>query len=133
MTDATRAACPDCAEPFEQTDNYCRRCGMYLAVLRDAVLPAPTTTQALTAPRPMLPAPAKKVVTALAIGTALQVGVGIAGKVLAAQAARKALMAPAPRAVSRKRASKGQSGDIREDADALSETVLIRRVWIRRG
>lgn len=137
--------CPDCQALYSDADNYCRQCGMYLAALRDnAVIPA---ASALPARQPreraQLPAPVKKAVTAVAIGTALQVGLGITGKYLARQAAGQAVNAVRP---SRGKAEKASKKPAREvtvpaqaavdpypEAAAVSETVLIRRVWIRRS
>ena len=81
--------CPDCGTLFDLPDNYCRHCGMYLAALK-ATLPAPVPERAVVTSRPGMPAPMRKAATALAIGTALQVGVTLAGKYLASQAARGA-------------------------------------------
>ena len=89
--------------------------------------------------RAALPAPVKKAATALAIGTALQIGVGIAGKYVANQAARQAARAAvgstrkqAP-AKSVEKAPALQPPDPRRETTAVSETVLIRRIWIRRN
>jgi hypothetical protein len=80
----------------------------------------------------------KRAATALAIGTALQIGVGLAGKYLAGQAAKSAVTA----ATTAKPVRRG-SRDVTRPAEqrpseptettAISETVLIRRVWVRRG
>lgn len=127
--------CPDCSAPFDEADNYCRRCGMYLAALRPATALAvpPRSHTALAPVRPALPAPVKKAAAAVAIGTALQVGIGLAGRYLASQAARQAATAAvkAPRSVARtERAAPASDGD---EAVAVSETFLIRRVWVRRS
>jgi hypothetical protein len=144
-------ACPDCQAPYSDTDNYCRQCGMYVAALRDtAIIPAAAALPArVERERAQLPAPVKKAVTAVAIGTALQVGMSITGKYLARQAANSAVNAvrptrgKAPRAERAERASKGPAKEVTvpqqaaidpyPEAAAVSETVVIRRVWIRRS
>lgn len=135
MTDEMQP-CPDCGATFQSTDNYCRQCGMYLAALR-AVAPSQHQSRALEPVRAGLPAPVKKAVTALAVGTALQVGVSLAGRYLASQAARKATEAVVPRPKRGKNrnpreVSPTEAEDPAPGAAALSETVMIRRVWIRR-
>lgn len=138
----TPRTCPDCLVTYEAFDNYCRSCGMYLAALRDtamvaasAALPARVERQ-----RSTLPAPIKKAATAMAVGTALQIGVSLTGKYLARQAGRQAVNAVRPRAASRpareNRAVAPQQAAPAVDpypyAAAVSETVVVRRVWIRR-
>ena len=136
MTDHVEISpCPDCGAPFDPPDNYCRRCGMYLAAQRQPALPAEVPVRALQVVRPGVPAPVRKAATALAIGAALQVGVGIAGRYLAGQAAREAArLAKGPVGP---KAGRGDRRDRELDpianASAVSETVIIRRVWIRRG
>ncbi|MCX7616365.1 hypothetical protein [Tepidiforma sp.] len=136
-------ACPDCTAAYEPTDNYCRQCGMYLAALREvAVAPAaPQTPQRYERERAALPAPVKKAVTAVAIGTALQVGMSLTGKYLARQAAKGAVSAVRPKAKRPRPNARQQAAneaapaaidDPYADAAAVSETVVIRRVWIRR-
>jgi hypothetical protein len=128
--------CPDCGAPYDQLDNYCRQCGMFVAALR-AVAPAPQhNSRAVAAARPPVPAPMKKAAAAVAIGTALQIGVGLAGKYLAAQATKQALAAATPaQKPARRTQAKAQPARVQDpmaDAAAVSETLLIRRVWIRR-
>lgn len=141
MTEAMSQSCPDCGTAYDPTDNYCRRCGMYLAAVR------PTTSLTKDEPkrevepvRAGLPAPVKRAATALAIGTALQIGVGLAGKYLAGQAAKGAMTAATRQAMPRGRRGsrevtkpRGAESSNGEEATAVSETVLIRRVWVRRG
>jgi hypothetical protein len=136
MTDQT-SSCPDCSTLYELDDNYCRQCGMYLPAMRalPAVAPA-REARALEATRPGLPAPVTRMATAIAVGTALQIGLGIAGKLLANQAANKAVSASLkPRG---KQKSQRAQTPARRDEDpvggaaAVSETLIIRRVWIRR-
>lgn len=138
-------ACPDCHAVYEPMDNYCRQCGMYLAALREVAVTQPggAVPQRYERQRATLPAPVKKAVTAVAIGTALQVGMSLTGKYLARQAARQAAGALRPR-VKQQRASERKAratpttagservDDTYADAAAVSETVIIRRVWIRR-
>ncbi len=127
-------ACPDCSATYEPADNYCRQCGMYLAALR-AIEPVRTQSRALEAARPGLPAPVKRAATAIAIGTALQIGVGLAGKYLASQAARQAATAtirPKARPPKTRDVSNPRSNDPTANTAAVSETLMIRRVWIRR-
>jgi hypothetical protein len=137
MTEET-LPCPDCGAAYTDIDNYCRQCGMYVAALREMPLvktaPAPPPMR-LERERAALPAPVKKAATALAIGTALQIGVNLAGKYLAGQAGRQAASAIRPkpaRRVSRPEPVRAVA-DPMQDAVAISETVMVRRVWIRRG
>jgi hypothetical protein len=143
MIDAPRT-CPDCAASFEPADNYCRQCGMYLAALRDTAIVAATAAAParVERQRAQLPAPVKKAATAVAIGTALQIGVGLTGKYLARQATRQAVSAVRPSRGKHERAAKSPAKDVTvpqqaaadpyPGAAAVSETVVVRRVWIRR-
>lgn len=120
---------------------------MFLSVLRETAVTAaePALPAARPRERAVLPAPVKKAVTAVAIGTALQVGMSLTGKYVARQAARQAVSAirPRPAKVSRpvrasaRRAPVVQAQTARVDpydgAAAVSETVIVRRVWVRRG
>ena len=115
---------------------------MYVAALREmplvkteAAVPARTERE-----RAALPAPVRKAATALAIGTALQIGVGLAGRYVASQAARQATRAAVNGAAASRRKparneapSRAVTTDPNQDAVAISETVMIRRVWIRRS
>ena len=96
-------------------------------------LPADHEMRLVVTSRPGMPAPMRKAATALAIGTALQVGVTLAGKYLASQAARgasEAVQSAQPPA--RRRVERRQPDPEIERAAAVSETVIIRREWIRR-
>ncbi len=110
---------------------------MYVAALRE--MPLVKTTAAppmrFERERAALPAPVKKAATALAIGTALQIGVNIAGKFLATQATRQAANAVRSKPARRRQtpAPSREVVDGTPEAVAVSETVLIRRVWIRRN
>ncbi len=115
---------------------------MYLAALREVVVapPAPAAPARYERERATLPAPVKKAVTAVAIGTALQVGMSLTGKYLARQAAKQAVGAVRGRANGKPGRPRSrevappveQDPDEYADAAVVSETVLIRRVWIRR-
>lgn len=109
---------------------------MYLVAVRPPTPATRVEQTALEPVRPALPAPVKKAATALAIGTALQIGVGLAGKYLASQGGKQAVTAAArPSLRRRKNRSKNEEravSDPLEDAAAVSETVLIRRVWVRK-
>ena len=138
---ATTLACPDCNALYEPSDNYCRQCGMYLAALREVAVaqPPPAVPARYERERASLPAPVKKAVAAVAIGTALQVGMSLTGKYLARQAAKQAVNAvrakPKGRTAPQKLAGAAQQAvpvDEYADAAAVSETVIIRRVWVRR-
>ena len=126
--------CPDCAAEYAPSDNYCRKCGMYLAALQGgALMRTSGETRALERVRAPLPAPMRKAATAVAIGAALQVGVGLAAKYFAAQGASKAAstaLATQPRRS--RRAERYDDSDPMENVAAVSETVVVRRVWIRR-
>jgi hypothetical protein len=131
----TPVACPDCADPYEATDNYCRNCGMFLAAVRETALATRTvrSVERYHRERAQLPAPVKRAVTAVAVGAALQVGVSLASKYLAAQAGQKAANAAlgAARAGRAMQPAARHSG-LPEDIAAVSETVVVRRLWIRR-
>ncbi len=140
--------CPDCQSNYQPEDNYCRKCGMFLAAARDTAIVAARAALPVREPRQRapLPAPVKKAATAMAVGTALQIGVSLTGKYLARQAGKQALSAVTGRSKAEKQ-SKRPEGTAREvtppqptavtadpypHAAAISETVVIRRVWIRR-
>lgn len=131
--------CPDCAHPYDAADNYCRRCGMYVAAVREQVALAPRPLRPLERyqrERAPLPAPVKKAVTAVAVGAAMQVGLSLASRYLAGQAAQKAARAAVSGSPGARRgraavAQPSHSG-LPEDIAAVSETVIVRRMWIRR-
>lgn len=139
--------CPDCRAPFDTTDNYCRQCGMFLTVLRETAVTAaePTLPAGRSRERAALPAPVKKAVTAVAIGTALQVGMSLTGKYVARQAAKQAVSAIRPRPAKSRRPARITASqapvvearparmDPYDGAAAVSETVIVRRIWVRRG
>lgn len=115
---------------------------MYLAALREVVVgpPASVAPARYERERATLPAPVKKAVAAVAIGTALQVGMSLTGKYLARQAAKQAVGAvrgrgsakPGRPRVREVTPPEEQEPNEYAGAAAVSETVLIRRVWIRR-
>jgi hypothetical protein len=134
--------CPDCQSGYQPDDNYCRQCGMYLAALRDtAIVAKPAATLPARAPRQRapLPAPVKKAATAMAVGTALQIGVSLTGKYLARQAGKQAVNA-VTKPARKQNAKPSKEVTVRPEAPvdpyphaaAVSETVVVRRVWIRR-
>ena len=139
--------CPDCQAEYQPDDNYCRQCGMFLAAVRDTAIvaaPAPAVPTRQPRQRAPLPAPVKKAATAMAVGTALQIGVSLTGKYLARQAGKQALNAVTGRpktAKTSKRPAPAREVSVQQPAPAadpyphaaaVSETVVIRRVWIRR-
>ncbi|MGI8925246.1 MAG: hypothetical protein ACR2HN_01205 [Tepidiformaceae bacterium] len=126
-------SCPDCTTGYEAADNYCRTCGMYLAVLKP-LAPTPLRPRALEPLRPSLPAPVRKVATAIVVGSALQVGLGLAGRYLARQAAGKALDAARPGRKTRAvQVAQPAPVPVPLETEAVSETLVIRRVWVKRG
>lgn len=134
----TESTCPDCNVPYEPTDNYCRQCGMYVAALR-TVATIPVDSRALDTARPGMPAPMRKAATAVAVGTALQLAVGLTGKYLARQAARQAVSTVRPSRARRPAPANPAATqkpvpveDPLEGAIAMSETLLIQRTWTRR-
>lgn len=135
--DGVEQACPDCGTAVDATDNYCRHCGMYLAALRVPATVAAESRAMQAHQRSSLPAPVKKAAVALAVGTALQVGVGIAGRYIAAQAAKQAASAAVNGARKPARVNgksvRGVEPEPEPEMTAVSETVVVRRVWIRRG
>lgn len=121
--------CPDCATPFAVGDNYCRQCGMYVAIERP--LPATTTaSRAIELPRRQVPAPVKRAAAAVAVGTALHLGASLAGKLLLRQAASAVRPRPAKKQVAAL-APRDQTRPA-EPTGVVTETLLIRRIWIRR-
>ncbi len=139
--------CPDCQAEYQPDDNYCRQCGMFLSAVRDtAMVAAPSSALPERQPRQRapLPAPVKKAATAMAVGTALQIGVSLTGKYLARQAGKQALNAVTGRPKAEKKSRRPARSkevtaveptpmaDPYPHAAAVSETVVIRRVWIRR-
>ncbi len=132
MTDESRF-CPDCGAGYAPEDNYCRQCGMFVAALRTLPVASAPAARAVESVRPGLPVPVKKAATAIAVGTALQVGVGLAGKYMARQAAKQALSAVKPgRREPKAEVTTSTAEDPADGAASVSEMLLIRRVWLRR-
>ena len=78
-----------------------------------------------------LPAPVVKTAAAVAVGAAVQIGVVLAGKYFAAQAAQKSAKSLAANGRSRRRAKpEAEEGPL--DGRILSETLIVRRVWVKR-
>jgi hypothetical protein len=133
-------ACPDCNTTCAADDNYCRRCGMFLAAVRDsaALTTRPVQTiERYRRERPPLPAPVKKAATAIAVGAAMQVGLSLASRYFTAQAAQKAgrsaLTAAAANGSRRGRAvQQAAQSAMPDDVAAVAETVIVRRLWVRR-
>ena len=122
-TAPSSSACPDCTEPYDAADNYCRSCGMFLADHRMII--ARQQSGALELRRPGLPVPLKRAATAVAVGTALQIGAALAGKYLAHRAASTAAGRTSKRALSRR-------NEERSPATVVSEALFVRRTWIHR-
>jgi hypothetical protein len=86
-----------------------------------------------------LPAPVAKVAVAVAAGAALQVGIGIAGKLIAYRAGKEAARGVGTKALrarsngKREEKRPAKAGDEPfDDVAAVSETLIVRRVWYRR-
>lgn len=131
-------ACPDCRLAYEASDNYCRNCGMFLATGRSLTVSGPSGIAEIPN-RPGLPAPVRRAATAMAIGAALQIGVGLAGRYLVRQAARQAITAPVKRSRRERReplrspADRGRALTVPDEVAAVQETVIVHRAWTRRG
>jgi len=131
MDQLAATPCPDCAVRADDTDNYCRNCGMYLAAVRNTALMPAGGTRAVAHPAlPRVPSPVAKVATVVTLGAALQVGLGIASKLIAAQA--NAPRAKPKRSVRAIVPAVDAAPDM-PDGDVVSETLIYRRLWIKRG
>lgn len=134
MDDASES-CPDCATAVATADNYCRNCGMYLTAMR-APLPMvrPLAPVEAYRPRASMPAPVRKAATALAIGAAVQIGLGLTTRYLMKSATQRAVGTAL--GVARKGAGPkalAKHSDAGGAIEAVSETVVVRRVWMKRG
>ncbi|HCV00847.1 MAG: hypothetical protein CL897_06845 [Dehalococcoidia bacterium] len=107
--------CPDCVEPLEATDNYCRNCGMFL---RDRRMPVARPSGALEVRPPALPVPVRRAITAIAVGTALKITANIASTFLAKRATSKG-------------STRALTGRGREST-VVSESLFVRRTWTQR-
>lgn len=107
---------------------------MYLALTREVAVSAPSETRALERPRASLPAPVKRAATAVAVGTVLHIGTGLAGKFLLRQAARAVTPSFKPRKpVSQEtRAVTKPAEASRPPAIVVSEALYVRKTWIQR-
>jgi hypothetical protein len=130
--------CPDCQAAFDALDNYCRQCGMFLAAATGTATALTAVTQRSGVPAPyrreraQLPAPVRRAATAVAVGAALQVGLGIASRLIAAQAGQKAARAVVTAAPGRaRRRELVPQPEAPGTVEAVAETVIVRRVWVR--
>lgn len=127
--------CSTCAAVGDEIDNYCRQCGK---ALTGSQLPArvDSNTAVTRRERTPLPTPVKRAVTAVAIGTALQIGTKLAGRYVAKQAGKSAVKALKSSNTRSKKAveqaDEPAASAPYEGAVAVSETLTVRRVWIRR-
>jgi len=132
---ATNQICPDCSAPYTLEDNYCRKCGMFVAALRTMTTADahPASSRALQPVRGSLPVPVRRAATALVVGTVLQIGMSVAGKALARQAVRSvsSALTSQPKRAKRSRPA-SRAADPMADATVVSETLMIQRVWARR-
>lgn len=131
----------------EQTDgNHDDQPGAYRndgVVIIEQRSPAPGARHGKPVPRQRagLPAPVRKAAVAVAAGAAIQVGLGIAGKLLASRAARGAAEGAAMKALQARGNGKRDRKPERvereaapfDDVDAVTETLIVRRTWYRRG
>ncbi len=135
--EATTAAsqCPDCEAPVDPSDNYCRACGMFMALERQLPAKQPST-RTVQRRASSLPVPVKRAATAVVVGAALQIGAGLAGKYLLRQAAQSlkptALNTRQPKKSRRNLPTKTDTVAADPPATVVSETFMIRRVWMRR-
>ncbi len=114
------AFCPSCGSGVEADDNFCRRCGSSTG---RAQLPAVRTSQLPVAWRPTV-SPVMKGAVVMAAGTAGQFLLRrvVGGFVGGGKAPRRAIGVKRPR---------GGDGMV-DDAQIITETVMMRRVRIRR-
>ncbi len=142
--DANNPTCPESCGEYAPGDNYCRRCGMYVAtpeLVQEeqslVISDEPPLLRALAPQRAGLPAPAARVAAAVAVGTALQVGVAIFARYIASSAARPPAARP-PR-VSRRAITKVEPAEkpvapvMDDGVIAVIESVTFRRIWMKRN
>jgi hypothetical protein len=104
---------------------------MYLAAVRNtAIMPSAPAARAVAHPAlPRVPSPVAKVATVVTLGAAVQLGLGLASRLLAAQAS--APRTKPKRAVTR--ALQPVESPDEPDGDVVAETLIYRRLWIKRG
>lgn len=115
--------CPACRASLEAVDNFCRHCGL-AAEQASATLPVARSSASITLWRPQA-SPVVKGAAVLAAGTLGQI------------VARRALTAlVGGDGGQRKRKFPGfgrkQQDDLRDEAQIITETMMVRRVRIRR-
>ena len=123
--------CPDCESSVESGDNYCRNCGMFVAVERHLPVEQPVT-RSIQQRATSLPTPVKRAAAAVAVGAVLQVGASLAGKYLLRQAAQSLKPNLRSQKKSRNLPAKAEVVPSEAPASVVSETLMIRRVWMRR-
>lgn len=114
---AVTLVCPECAAPRDAGDNFCRRCGVDLVGERLPVARRPAAIAPLRPSLGAVPAPVKRAAAAVAVGTALRIGAGVAGRLLA----RRSATPPARRP----RAAPSR-------ATVVSEALFVRRIRFER-
>ena len=117
--------CSICGAYGASDDNFCRRCG---ASQRNSRLPVRRT--------PALPLPWRRAAPALAQGAAL-VAAGVAAEWLLRSAAKAAFQLPLsvlkpPKRSTSRALTRKREPSLPEGAVAVSETVVMRRVVLRR-
>ena len=133
-TEDTRQ-CPDCEAAVDKTDNYCRNCGMFMTMERQLPIERPAT-RAIQQRASNLPTPVKRAAAAVAIGAVLQVGASLAGKYLlkqAAQSLKPEIKGPGRSRKQRRNVPAKAEASAEPIASVVSETFVVRRVWMRRG
>jgi hypothetical protein len=112
------SVCPDCDSVVDPDDNFCRRCGAAVAAAR---LPAVRPEMAATIWQPRVP----RVVKGAAV-----MAMGTVGQYLVRRAITNVLTGGRPRP---SRAVRVQRDDgLVDEAQIITETVMMRRVRIRR-
>lgn len=104
------------------------------------LMPIRVSQKAVAVHRAELPAPVRKAAKAVVVGAALQIGASLAmrylaintGKHAGGAVAAKGLQAATRKKPARTDARAEMTPAVPDDAEVISETLLIRRVWIRR-
>lgn len=94
--------------------------------------PVPVRGGALVQAVRQLPAPVVKTAAAVAVGAAVQIGVVLAGKYIATQAAQQSAKSLAASGRNRKKRDKVEDPGERDGMATLTETLIVRRVWVKR-